>query len=110
MTALALRLDKRITLQAPANSKNEIGEEVAGWANFVTGGDGKTWASIVDISGREFIAAGAVQTSAQTKITLRHLAGVVPSMRVLHGTAVYDIKSVLGQDRRTLLLMCSRMP
>ena len=110
MTALALRMDKRITLQAPANSKNEIGEDIAGWTNFVTEGDGKTWASIVDISGREFIAASAVQTSAQTKITLRYLAGVVPSMRVLYGAAVYNIEAVLDKDRRTRLLMCSRMP
>lgn len=102
------RLNKRITIQSPATGQDENGEPLTGWTNFVTEGDGKVWASIVDVSGREYVAAGGMQNSAQTKITIRYSAGIVPSMRVVHGSDAYNVESVLGQDGRSLLLMCSR--
>lgn len=108
MTALAIQMTQRITLQAPATGQDENGGPLTGWTNVVADGDGKIWASIIDISGREFVAAAAVQTSAQTKITIRYRAGIHAAMRVLHGAVPYNIEAVLGQDKRTLLLMCVR--
>lgn len=104
------KLNKRVTIQTPATGQDETGEPLTGWTNFVTEGDGKVWASITDVTGREFLAASADQSEVQTKIGIRYLAGVLPSMRVLHGPVAYDIKSVLGQDNRSLLLMCVRLP
>ena len=101
--SLATTLNKRITLQAPATGQDDYGAPLSGWTDVAI-----VWASIVDISGREFIAAAAVQASAQTKLTIRHRDGVLPAMRVLHGAVIYNIEAVLGQDRRELLLMCSR--
>jgi len=67
------------------------------------------WASVVDISGREYVAANANQNSAHTKIAIRYMEGVLPSMRVLHDSNHYNIESVLGQNRVSLTLMCTRM-
>lgn len=97
------RLDQRITLQAPVTGQDAAGQPATGWTDVAT-----VWASVLDISGREYIAAGGVQNTATTKITIRYRAGVVPSMRVMHGATAYSIDAVLGQDRRALLLMCSR--
>lgn len=105
---IATTMDKRILLQAPPTGQNAAGEPLTGWTNVVADGDGKVWAAMEDISGREFMAGAAVQTSAQTKITIRYRAGIVSAMRVLHGGDAYNIEAVLGQDRRELLLMCSR--
>lgn len=98
------RLNKRITIQSPATGQDATGEPTTGWTDVAT-----VWASIVDVSGREYVAAGGLQNSAQTKITIRYRAGIVPSMRVVHGSDAYNVEAVLGQDKRSLLLMCSRL-
>ncbi len=106
--SLATTLDKRVTLQAPPSGRDDTGAALPGWTNVITDGDGKLWAGIADLTGREFIAAGAEQAAVQTKITIRYRTGVTAAMRVLHGADVYRIEAVLGQAGRTLLLMCSR--
>lgn len=102
------RLDKRVTIQSPATGQDAYGEPLNTWTNFVADGDGKVWASIVDLSGREYVVAAAVQNLVLTKITIRYLAGVAAKMRVVHGARIYNIEEVLGQDKQSLLLMCSR--
>ncbi len=104
----AAAMDKRVTLMVPPTGRSAMNEAVGDWTNFITAGDGKTAAAITDLSGREFVAAGGTQNTAQTKIEIRYRPGVVEKMRVLHSADVYTIESVLGQDKRMLLLMCSR--
>lgn len=101
---LAPRLNQRVTIQAPATGQNEYGEPVQGWADVFA----DVAASIKDLNGREYLAAAATQNATTSKIMIRHLDGVLPAMRVLHGAVAYNIEAVLGQDRRQLLLMCSR--
>ena len=96
-------LDKRVTIQSHGAAQDENGEVVAGWTDVAT-----VWAGIADIKGREFIAAGATQNAVHTKITIRYRTGIVAAMRVVCGADIYNIEAVLGQDKRTLLLMCSR--
>lgn len=107
--SLGARLNKRITLQVRGPGRDEAGQPTDVWTNFVTDtADGKIAAEVRDVSGREFVAAGATQNQVMTTITIRYRAGVLDKMRVLHGADVYRIEAVLGQDRRTLALMCSR--
>ncbi|QRX82248.1 phage head closure protein [Glaciimonas sp. PAMC28666] len=100
---LAGRLTRRITLQSPPTGQDESGNPLTGWTDIAT-----VWASIVDLSGREYIAAAAVQNAVQTKITIRYRQGIVASMRVVHGENIYNVEAILGQGRKALLLMCSR--
>lgn len=104
MAIRAGKLNRRITIQNVGTTQDAIGEPVVSYTTFAT-----VWASIEDLSGREFIAAGGTQNEAQTKIAIRYLAGVIPAMRVLHGATAYNIESVLGQDKKSLLLMCKRL-
>lgn len=97
-------LNQRVTIQTPSATQDANGEMVPGWAPYVT-----VWASVVDISGKEYLAGAAVQNPVQTKIVIRYLAGVVPAMRVSHRGNTYSIEAVLGQDQKTLTLMCSRL-
>lgn len=98
------KLNRRIVIQAPITSQDANGEPVAGWTMVAT-----VWASIEDITGREYLAAAGTQNPVQTKIAIRYRAGIVPAMRVLDGETAYNIEAVLGQDRISLLLMCSRL-
>lgn len=97
------KLNHRITIQAPVTGQDAFGEPLAGWTDVVT-----VWACIVDVNGREYLAAAATQNAVQTKITIRHRDGVLPAMRAVHGIHQYNIEAVLTQRDGSLLLMCSR--
>lgn len=98
------KLNRVVTIQAPATGQNSYGEPNVGWTDFAIG----VPASVIDVTGREFLAAAAVQNAAETKVTIRHIDGITSAMRVLHQGTAYNIQAVLGTDRRSLLLMCER--
>jgi SPP1 family predicted phage head-tail adaptor len=93
----------RVMLQSPATGRDAYGQPLDGWTDVVS-----VRAIVADVSGREYMAAGATQNAAVTKITVRKRSGVEPAMRVLHGEVAYNIEAVLDQDNGMLLLMCSR--
>ena len=100
--SLAMRLNKRVTIQQQSTAVDEIGQPVVSWSDVAT-----VWADVKDVSGREYIASGAEQSAVLTKITIRKRSGIVSAMRVLHGSGTYGIDAVLESDR-TMLLMCKR--
>lgn len=102
----AADLKWRVTLQRRGETQDETGAVTQEWANVITTGDGKVWANIYDMTGRQYIAARAEQNSVMTKITIRYRVGVVAKMRVLHGSDIYDIEAVLRKGQDWLELMC----
>jgi len=74
------------------------------WVAFST-----VYADIQPLSGRELIAAQAVQSEITGKITMRYLLGVTAGMRARYEGKVYDIQSVIdwGLRHRELNLMVS---
>lgn len=60
------------------------------------------------MTGREYIAAAAVQSEVTTRIRLRYRPGITSADRVSHDGKVYGITSVIDHrsDRRELILMC----
>lgn len=108
--SLSQRLNRRVTLKIQTATQDGTGEvQPTAWSNFIAAGDGAIWAEVKDISGREFIAAGSEQNSTQTKVTIRYREGVQPSMRLIYSGRVYQIDAVLGEDRKTIALMCSKV-
>ena len=105
---IAHRLNKRVTLQQLVKGKTASGAATETWENVIKTGDGKVWAGIRDLTGRQFVAAGGTQNEVQTEIEIRHRPGIVAAMRALHGADVYDIAAVLDQKRQALLLMCAK--
>lgn len=97
------RLNQRITIQSPPTGADEYGAPNTAWENFAT----NVPAEVLDVSGREFLAAAAINNSVTTKMLIRPLAGVVASMRVIHGADTYNVTAPLKQ-RDGLLLMCVR--
>lgn len=95
----------RVTIQAPSDAQDALGEPVDAWTDVAT-----VWATVGDVSGREYLAADAAQNKAQTKIFIRYRPDVMATMRVVHGATVYNIEAVLRPSGRPiyLLLMCSR--
>ena len=67
-------------------------------------------ASVVPLSGKDFIAAQATQSQMTTRIVIRWRPGITSRMRVLHGAEVYSIVGPPLPDdtgRRWLTLMCA---
>lgn len=101
-------LDKRVTVQQRGEGKDASGAIVQGWVNVIGTGDGKLWARVRDMTGRQFMAATATQNAVTTEIRIRRRLGVAAKMRVLCGADIYDIEAVLVRDKRWIDLMCTR--
>ena len=82
-----------------------------------TGNIADTWTLFANVRAevrpatlREFIAAGVEQAKVTAVITIRYLAGIKPSMRVLFGDRVYNIENALPDPksgREYMNLPCS---
>jgi SPP1 family predicted phage head-tail adaptor len=108
MSGEASKLDKRVMLQKRQDGQDSVGQPLETWEAVTTiGASGIFWADIKAVSGREYFAAQANQSQVQTKIITRFFDGVLPSMRIVHGSTIYNIEAVLPQGRRWLWLMCS---
>lgn len=97
-------LRNKITIQQQTNSQDSSGQLIPMWSNFVT-----VWASVEPISGREFFAADRLNSQITTRIRIRYLSGIIPAMRCVFGTHIYEIQSVIDIEVRhkEIELMCS---
>ncbi|HRP23615.1 phage head closure protein [Thauera sp.] len=89
------RMDTRVTVQRPETTRDEFGGVVEGWALIAS-----TWAAVEPLTGRELFAAQATQTETTYRLTVRYMAGVDASCRVLLDdgrvlgiTAVIDLRN-----------------
>ena len=84
------QLRHRVTIEDLIVTQDDLGIISESWQEVAT-----VWAEIRPMSGREFIAANAIQAGVTTKITIRHMDGVINKMRVKHKDTIYNIKAVL---------------
>lgn len=100
---LAGKLRHMVSILKPVTAQSETGEALTTWQEH-----GKAWASIEPIQGQEYWQAAQMQSDVSTKITIRHLAGVLPQMRVAFGDQLFLIVSVIDAQLcgKTMQLMC----
>ena len=103
------RLNKRITIQhlvAGSPAVNSLGEAQTSWATFQT-----VWAGVEPLQGNEFWGSQQKQVKAEIKIRvrIRFLSGVTAGMRVLYGSRILNIESVIDpkEKHEEMQLMCS---
>ena len=98
-------LNRRVTLQAPGTTQDELGQPIPGWTDVAT-----VWASVRHVSGLEAIKSGADVSVVKVSVRIRYLAGIDAGMRVLHGAEVFDIRAVLPDTRRQYVdLICQKV-
>lgn len=110
MTGLAAgKLRHWVDIEEKSITQDSDGELVESWV-FVS----HVPAAIEPLSGREFIAADALQSKLTTRITIRALDAVKAAMRIvhttIHGTHVFNIEAVLRDkwsNIEYMSLMCS---
>lgn len=95
------KLRHRITIQNYTIT-NTQGEVAKTWATFAT-----VWASIEPMKGREFFESAIEESEITAKITIRYKSDVKPQMRVVYGSIIYEIVSVIhtGLREKEMILM-----
>jgi SPP1 family predicted phage head-tail adaptor len=94
---------QRITMERPIETQAAEGSIRRTWETFTT-----AWASIEPLAGREYFAAAREQADVSHRIRMRYAEGVTHKMRVLFGSRIFQIESVInvGERNRELILMC----
>jgi SPP1 family predicted phage head-tail adaptor len=97
-------LDTRVTVQSQALSQNSFGESLITWVDFA-----EVWGSVEQLSGREQWALSQLQSPVTTRVVIRPLSGVRASMRIVFGSRVLTIESVVLSRKRQdhIELICS---
>ena len=85
------KLRHLVTIERQDTTVNEYGEQVVAWVEFA-----QRWAAIEPLSAREFLAAQQTQSEVTTRITLRTLPGLLPSMRITCNGTVYNMAGILS--------------
>ena len=95
----------RIAIQQRDATKDAYGQAAQTWTTLYT-----TWAGIEDISGKELIAAMAINSELSTHIFMRWRAGISSANRILYQGIIYNIQAVVDPTgrKRELHIMCAR--
>jgi len=98
------QLRHRISIQTNTPTTNDFNEEVEGWST-----DATTWASIEPMSGKELVNAQQVVANITHKIIIRFRSGIAPQQRILFGSRIFNIESVINPEERNreLQLLCT---
>lgn len=96
-------LDTRIRIEKPSTAQDDHGQPLAKWSTVA-----EVWASVARTPGSEVWASAQRNARVPTVFRLRARGDVSPEMRVIHGSRVLDIRSVVAPSARSdeMLLVC----
>lgn len=89
------QLRHQISLQSPTNSQNEYGEQTQSFDTYAT-----IWAFIEPLSGRELLHAQQISEEIDSRITIRYNSSVISEHRILFGTRIFEIKTIINPEER----------
>jgi SPP1 family predicted phage head-tail adaptor len=95
MAIRAGELDTRVRIEQRSTTQDPAGEPATTWTLVA-----ERWASLERTPGSEVWASAQRNGRVPTVFRLRYLADVLPSMRVVQGSHVYDIRSVVRPSGR----------
>lgn len=87
------KLRHRLEIQARTATQDSFGDALTAWATVAT-----RWASIEPQSGRETWRADQQQPDTSGTITIRYFAGLTPRHRLVKGSRVFNIESVVDVE------------
>lgn len=97
------KMNQRVTLQSPTESKSRSGEVTLTWSDY-----DETWASVDGLSSRDIMQAMQANVVATHRIRIRHRDGVSHEHRLLWRGKTMEIASVVERDNRTALEILAR--
>ena len=84
-----------VTLQRRSTTKGAMGGKKDSWSTLAT-----VYAAIRPVSGREFDAAKMANSKRTHEVRIRSYSGLTTSDRILFGSRVFNIESILNVDER----------
>lgn len=98
------RMRHRIIIQQSTQTQNAYGEPVDSWSAF----SDPLWAEVSPVQGREFWAQQQAQSEVTHRVRVRYVPGVTTAMRVMFGSRIFAVKSVIDvkEEHKELQLMC----
>lgn len=93
-----------ITIQKLDKSRNEYGEVIEEWIDFL-----EIRAAIYPLSGKDFFSAETLNSEVTHKINTRYVEGITSAMRIKFGERYFEIISppINFQEKNILLqIMC----
>jgi SPP1 family predicted phage head-tail adaptor len=104
MRAGKLRHKIIIQRKSTAITRGDYGEETQGWTTFK-----ELHAEIDPPKSREFFATGQTQAEVTTRVRIRYIPNIEPTMRVKFGSRYMNINSIINPDERNreLIMMCN---
>jgi SPP1 family predicted phage head-tail adaptor len=101
------RLRHRVTIQRKTVGQDSAGGMTETWTDFVKNAN----AAINTVTGRESVASQQIMAKYSTEISVRWRPGITATMRVLHGSVVYNIEGVIPDSetgRKITTLACTQ--
>lgn len=97
------KLNQRVLIEQRTAGVDALGQELTSWTTVAD-----TWAAAKPLRGREFFAAGQMQSEVSIKFSIRWRAGIEPTMRLTWRGQPHEIISVIDVEgaRQVLELMC----
>lgn len=89
------KMDRRITLLRRTLTRNDLGEQVATYAEYAT-----VWAEKRDVSGREYLASQQIVAENTVRFFIRYRDDVLLTDRIVCGDRTYDLTHVAEIGRR----------
>lgn len=98
--------NKKITIKQESTTQDEYGQPTHDWTTVVT-----CWASIEPVIGKEFYAAEQAQSDVTIKIRTEYITGILPKMKIVYATRIFEIDSVINykEQNRDLIFMCREL-
>lgn len=84
-----------IAIQERIETRDTFGGPTLTWSTVAT-----RWGRVEPLSGRELWQAQAARPDVSHRITLRHYDGLTPRHRLLVGSRVFNIESVLNIEEK----------
>ncbi|MGG1916045.1 phage head closure protein [Priestia megaterium] len=87
--------DRRITFQVSGQGVDSEGYPIEGWTDVKT-----VWAMIKTLTGKEVFQAMTTKTEKTTRFVIRYTTGIDEDMRILFGTRIFNIQSIINDDEQ----------
>lgn len=100
------RLRRLVTIQQKATgspAQDTLGQPNEAWTVFA-----QVYAGVEPLRGTEFFEAAQRQVQVDTRVVIRFRQGVTDQMRVVDGTDIYNIQTVIDTESKhvEMQLMC----
>lgn len=100
-------LRHQVIVQSATDTRDGLGGYKPIWGTSVT-----RWVSVEPLKGDELVAANKAHSVVTHKIRMHHESTVTAKMRILYGSRIFDIVSVINpvEEDSATELMCTEIP